>query len=334
MRTPRILGNGTSYYHVMSRTTGRDFLFHDAEKKYFCSLMHRLAAFSGINILTYCIMDNHFHILLEVPEQDSAMADAEIFCRMRSIYDRYMIKTYKTSLQRARKRGDEEEVEALRKSMLYRMENLSEFMKALKQRFSIWYNQTHARKGTLWEERFKSVLVEPPVVVPGEVSRGPCVLMTIANYIDLNPVRAKIVEDPKDYRWCGCAMAVAGKARGRTGLSRLLELKEGLLLPPGVAAARYRSYLYLEGNFLFAPEKVQQVLRGGERLAVDELVRCHVRYFNDGLVLGSRAFVNDFFAQRRDLFGEKRKTGARRLAGQEREYIYAIRDLKKAPLGK
>jgi REP element-mobilizing transposase RayT len=317
----------------MSRTTAREFLFHAQEKECFRLMMHRLAAFSGVNVLTYCIMDNHFHILLEVPEQDAQMEDAEIFRRMRSIYDRHTVKTYKSILERARKGGHIEEVTELRDKMLYRMENLSEFMKALKQRFSIWYNQTHGRKGTLWEERFKSVLIEPPVVIPGEMSSGPCVLMTVANYIDLNPVRAKLVDDPKDYRWCGCAEATVGKSASATGLRRLLELKEGRLLRSNEAVARYRSYLYLEGNFLFAPDKVQQIIRNKGQLAVHELIRCHVRYFNDGLVLGSRAFVDEFFAQRRELFGEKRKTGARRLASQSFGSICTIRDLKKEAIG-
>jgi putative transposase len=40
----------------------------------------------------------------------------------------------------------------------------------------------------------------------------------MAAYIDLNPVRADIVSDPKDYRWCGYAAAVAGVKAERTGL--------------------------------------------------------------------------------------------------------------------
>jgi REP element-mobilizing transposase RayT len=329
MRTPRIIGHGTSYYHVMSRTTAREFLFRDVEKECFRSMMHRLAAFSGINVLTYCIMDNHFHILLEVPEQDILMEDAEIIRRMRSIYGRHTVKTYGSQLERARAEGNVERVSELRSEMMYRMENLSEFMKALKQRYSVWYNQTHDRKGTLWEERFKSVLIEPPVVIPESISSGPCVLMTIANYIDLNPVRAKIVDDPKDYRWCGCAGATAGKKQARKGLCRLLELKEGHVLARGEVLTRYRRYLYLEGNYRFPPDKVEEVIRRRGKLAPHELIRCHVRYFNDGLVIGSRKFVDSFHASRRELFGPKRRNGARHIQGQSWDGICAVRDLKK-----
>jgi hypothetical protein len=248
---------------------------------------------------------------------------------MRFICDRHTVKTYKALLLQARKRDDDKAITELRDKMLYRMGNLSEYMKALKQRFSIWYNQTHGRKGTLWEARFKSVLIEPPIVIQGEISRGPCVLMTMANYIDLNPVRAKLVDDPKDYRWCGCAGATAGKKDARAGLCRLVELKEGDGLTGGEALARYRSYLYLEGNYRFPLDKVEEVIKRRGKLAPHELVRCHVRYFNDGLVIGSRKFVDEFYASRKEWFGPKRKTGARHLKGQSWDGVCTVRDLKK-----
>ncbi|MBK1790195.1 hypothetical protein JIN82_04695, partial [Persicirhabdus sediminis] len=59
----RIVGDDRhSYcYHVMSRTAGGDYLFGDQEKEAFLRIMWRMARFSGIKILTYCLMDNHFH---------------------------------------------------------------------------------------------------------------------------------------------------------------------------------------------------------------------------------------------------------------------------------
>ena len=60
-------------------------------------------------------------------------------------------------------------------------------------------------------ERFKSVLVE---------GKGNP-LQTMAAYIDLNPVRAGLVGDPKDYRFCGYAEAVAGNRLAKAGLVRV-----------------------------------------------------------------------------------------------------------------
>ncbi len=62
---------------------------------------------------------------------------------------------------------------------------------------------------TLWEDRFRSVLVE----------RKGQALRAMAAYIDLNPVRAKICDDPKDYRWCGYAEAVAGGKEAREAVA-------------------------------------------------------------------------------------------------------------------
>lgn len=60
----------------------------------------------------------------------------------------------------------------------------------------------------LWAERFKSVLVQ-------DSSEG---LHAVAMCIDLNPVRAGMVEDSKEYRFCGYAEAVAGKKFARKGI--------------------------------------------------------------------------------------------------------------------
>jgi hypothetical protein len=70
----------------------------------------------------------------------------------------------------------------------YRMHDLSEYMKGFLQRFTQWFNRKHGRSGGLWEDAFKSVLVED-----GVASR------TMAAYIDLS--RAGM------WRWarcCGC----------------------------------------------------------------------------------------------------------------------------------
>ena len=82
--------------------------------------------------------------------------------------------------------GDTGSPERLRYRLWAQVNDLSAFMKLLKQRFSQWFNRTHQRTGTLWEERFRSVLIE---------GTGPA-LATVAAYIDLNPVRAGLVHDP------------------------------------------------------------------------------------------------------------------------------------------
>jgi putative transposase len=61
------------------------------------------------------------------------------------------------------------------------------------------------------------------------------------------------------------------------------------------------------------------------------MLRCRVRYFTDGAVIGSKAFVNEAFAAARERFSEKRKDGARRLRGNGKAAageLWSMRDLR------
>jgi len=80
--------------------------------------------------------------------------------------------------------------EKMRGVLKARMNDVSEFNKTLKQRFATWYNRTHTRFGPLWSDRFKSVLVESDSYA----------IETVAEYIDLNPVRAGVEKESAEMR--------------------------------------------------------------------------------------------------------------------------------------
>ena len=140
------------------------------------------------------------------------VSDQELLRRYRVLYPKPT--KYQTAsiavMEKALLDGGEE-ADEIRRKLLVRMGDVSEFMKAVKQRFSVWFNRSHNRFGTLWADRFKSVLVEG--------AGNP--LQTMAAYIDLNPVRAGLAEDPKDYRFCGYAESVAGHEGARSGLKAI-----------------------------------------------------------------------------------------------------------------
>ena len=127
---------------------------------------------------------------------------------------------------------------------------------------------------------------------------------------DLDPVRAGIVSDPKDYRWSGYGEAVAGRKLARAGIQRALGSGGG----PRAAMGKYRALLYESGEARkpgengeagragFSVEEIDAVLTRGGKLELGEALRCRVRYFSDGAVLGSRAFVERVFRCRRDCF--------------------------------
>ena len=175
------------------------------------------------------MMSNHFHLLVRVPVR-AELSDEELLAKMVAFYGKKGVLTVlaRESLK-ARGKIDQD----IRDSVVGRMGDVSAFMKEFKQRFSRWYNKLTKRFGTLWAERFTSVLVED----------APTALRTLAAYIDLNPVRAGLVEDPKDYRFCGYAAALVGSKAVRQGLMSFLEPKDW-----AKAAAEYRMLLFVTGG--------------------------------------------------------------------------------------
>ena len=339
----RILGKGPleSYcYHVMSRTCGGEVMFDEVEKEALRRVIWRMAEFSGIKVVTYCVMGNHFHLLAEVPHRATwlerfagANGEVKLFEHLRTLYSRAYLGLLQDELADLRKRGmtvlAEQRVEAMKK----RFCDLSLFVKEVKERFSRWYNKRHGRRGTLWMDRFKSVLVEGK----GEALR------TMAAYIDLNPVRAGLVKDPKDYRWCGYAEALGGSRRAQRGLCKAQSKPVDGWKSTGAAEA-YRCLLHDEGREVKdAPnekivrrgvtvESARAVLAEKGKLSPAELVRLRVRYFSDGVALGSKEFVEGIFVAQRGQFGPKRKDGARRMEESDAPF-YTLRQLRLRALG-
>jgi len=305
LRRMKVIGV-SAVYHAMSRTVGNAFLFKDREKEMLRKMIWQVADFCGVEVLTYCIMSNHFHVLIQVPCVDS-VSDAELLRRFKVLYPKptkYQVASF-AEIERLLRAGGDEGAE-VRQKLLARMGDLSEFMKTVKQRFSIWYNRHHGKRfGTLWADRFKSVLVE------GEGNP----LQTMAAYIDLNPVRAGIVEDPKDYRFCGYAEALSSLRspsadRSTSNSDRRMASRAGLLrvwidrLPKGAGLAEA---LVLHRLLIFGKRAsdtgLPEITRERALKVLDQedgqlprvvMLRCRVRYFTDGAILGSAEYVRGF----------------------------------------
>jgi len=339
-------------YHCVTRVVDRQFALGADEKEVMRTFMRMRENFTGCRVLAYCLMSNHVHLLLEVPPMPAGgLSDGELLDRLRAVYNKAFVAEVAKRLEEYRAAGSEAAARELHESFTYRMHDLGEFMKTLLQRFTRWFNARHKRTGTLWESRFKSVIVED-----GVASR------TMAAYIDLNPVRAGIVKDPADYRWSGYGEAMGGGPKGngkkaRAGLVRALMAHKGCGADarhwPGEVSKSYRMLLLGEGT-----EKTEDVVeKGGKRgvrlvrrgmdredaeaelellsrsrdVAFGRMLRCRVRYFTDGAVIGSRRFVDGVFGSCRERFGGKRKSGARKLGGSAAPatgVLWSARDLK------
>ena len=319
MRRARIKGEPeaeVAYYHCISRIVDRRFVLEAREKEIFVRMMRGYEAYCGVRIITFCVMSNHFHILLEVPRRPSnelLPTDAELTERLRKAQCSFGASTLAQRLEMLRACGDHQRAEELRERFFSTMWDVSYFMRVLKQRFSQWYNRAHDRKGTLWEERFRSVLVEPDLA-----------LRVVACYIDLNPVRAGLVNDPKEYRWCGYAEAVAGVKESLEAISFVMVGFTTSSSSISKRLAAYRCQLFEAGGIStrgneasgrerrgFSAGQVESVRLAGGNLGVGETLRCRIRHFTEGLVLGSVEFVEGCFQRYRHRFSAYRSSGAR-----------------------
>jgi putative transposase len=331
-------------YHCVSRIVNRDFVLEREEKEKFVGLMRLYERFCQVRVLTFCVMSNHFHILLEVPaapeDRGASWTDEELLRHLECLYSEREMGELRWELGHYREQKMDAAAEAFREKYFARMWDLSAYMKVLKQCFTQWFNGKHGRVGILWEGRFKSVLVED-----GHAAR------TVAAYVDLNPVRAGLVSDPKDYRWSGYGEAVAGKGEAREGLrlvlfEKLLCLKKAELAAVEVASWRelarsYRLVLFQEGKEGdgdgkpgrrgISREEVERVLAEGGELSEAEMMFCRARHLVDGLVIGSEGFVNGVYALTRDHFGELRTSGARKLRRVQTS-LRTMRDLQRDPV--
>jgi len=327
-------------YHVVSRVVDKSMKLGEREKEHFVWLMHRYAAFCGVNVLSWVVMSNHFHLLVEVPPVDREnMSPEEVLQRLSCIWGvDYMDK--------ARERYDacktEADVREFCDKVTYRMGDLREFMKSLKLQFTKWFNRVHKREGTLWESRYHSVIVEGDVPVEesrpaegegnGENGGG---LRTrevaadygdgagyevmsdaariVAAYIDLNPVRAGMVKDPADYKWSSYGAAVAGSRIARAGLARLWSRSEA------GAMAAHRVLVFEAGSEEHVPEegekskrvgipreKVNDVLRQGGKLPLKKILLLRVRYMTAGAIIGSQEFIRKVYEGRKAELGPDR----------------------------
>jgi putative transposase len=334
------------FYHVVSRVAGREILFGDAEREAFMGMLFKQLAFSGLKVIAWCFMGNHFHLLLEVPDKESALAgwtEDDLIGRLELLRDDLATRMQLSDARMFRESGHKAGLAKIAEGVRARLFDLSAFMKEFKMRATGWYNEKHGRVGTLWEGRFKSVLVE-----------GTQALEMVSAYIDLNPLRAGLVADPIDYRWCGYAAAVSGDARARKGIERAVFGPEesrvkGTKRPSwGRTVAQYRMLLYGLGEEWpgdetvgglakpkggFTQAEIRTVLAARGKLSPAQALRCRVRYMTDGVVLGSKDFVDRFFEAKREWFGPKRESGARKLRGAEWGELRTLRDLRRHPIG-
>lgn len=240
-------------YHVTARIAHRAMLFRSGEIK--DQIMHwivSVAAFSGVEVWAFAIMDNHLHLFIHVPpvperywldssDEPSAYAfgmrppecreslwspaaasgaahspangdrprlavgfmldDREMLERLTFLYGDDRVEEIAERWSDLRRGGCGWRVDEEKESYCRRMYNLSQYVKTLKERISMWYNKAFGHSGSLWEGRFYSGLVQDDHVVKS----------VVAAYIGFNPVKAGIARAPEAWRWSSYAIACSGE---------------------------------------------------------------------------------------------------------------------------
>jgi len=275
-RIPRLLLQGESAtYHLMSHTALPGFVLGEGEKDYLLGLVLKLSRVYFVEVLGFCLMGTHFHLVVRMHTGEGVFDD-DLRARFRLYHGE--------SSKRVLLDG---QLPALRAKWA----SLSEFVKDLKQRFSRWYNRANDRRGYFWGERFKSVLVED----------GDTLINCLA-YIDLNPVRAGLVNRPEDYRWSSL-----GYHLQTTNRDDFLSLDFGLRSFAHTNDAErlriYRKFVYEVGAIpgahgaAISEETFQAEEARDFAITTRHRFACRCRYFTDSGVIGSRRFVAECYTR-------------------------------------
>lgn len=180
MRMARIKPNDSDCrFHVYNRVAGMpdECPFGDREKSRFLTILHKLTKYYVIEVVSFVVLGNHYHITLFVPETPPPRRET--------------VRRHRAHYKGKRKlEPDGEECERIS----WMLRDLSAFMHDLQQQFSVWFNGSRSpcvkRRGSLWADRFKSKLCRTARAVWN------CLVYQI-----MNPVKAEITSDPAKYQF-------------------------------------------------------------------------------------------------------------------------------------
>ena len=192
-RTRRVksMAEGVAHYHLVSRACNRQFLLRKARAKdRLLDLVKRAAEFSGIKVVACAVMDNHVHVLCTVVRTGRKEAADEVVRRVRALKGDRAADALAERLSQLEAAGFHATLEAELERYRSRMNDISGFMKTAKELFAAWFNREFGYSGSVWSGAYKSTMVE-----------GGEYLSRCRRYILLNPVRAGMVGQAKDYRW-------------------------------------------------------------------------------------------------------------------------------------
>ena len=282
----KITGQG-SYMHLFNRVGGviGELPFEDVDKEKAFLMIDDITNYLLLEVISAAWLGNHFHLIAYVPgERPTPKMAAK---RHNAYYGEKKVELNPSI--------NLEKCEKVAKQMV----DVSEFMRLFQQRYTRYINRVHNRRGGLWGDRFKSTILEG--------SRE--ALWNGVKYVELNPVRAGIVDDPADYRFCSWGRYCgSGKHPFHTNfcthMRAVAERHSGETMSDEQVIAEFRGELArirawesdqdgkLDSNGRSKADVAAEKARTkGDSMPIRFLRR--TRYWTDGAIIGSQSFVRD-----------------------------------------
>lgn len=262
-------------YSICAKVVDDLFKFVSEDtKETICKILWDVADFCGVEILDFALMSNHYHIEARVLPKKTHVPDEKVVERVGILYGEETGQALGQAVDNLRELGDEKGLEALLAPYRARMNDLSQFMKTFVQRVTMTYNRENHRNGTLWKGRFHSTLLEYSSL---ELARR------VAAYMDLNPLRAGMIDVIEKYPWCGYGLACIPGKRGERGRQCLALLYPGDT--PEVFLEKHRKLLLARFAKKGMNQKKKEVGRDDLDFSERQPALIHAK------VIGSMAFV-------------------------------------------
>jgi len=288
-RIARLLdSSGEAWYHIYNRLAcdkdAHPLSDRPEAQDAFIRFLHFYTKAYACEVATYVVMGNHYHLILrmnpyEILPRTVLASHAQLIYPNTHELTKLWTDTHWEQFNR-------------------RLFNLADLMRNIQQGFARWYNKAYGRRGRFWADRFKSTLLY------GEQSLIECM-----QYVDLNPVRAGLVQHPEDYGYGAFALRSCRHDKALIDLRSLLSerTKAG-------AFEQYRAMVYLRGS---VPSKekdavITSAVIDGEMARNFDLGssgegREHFRFYVDGLVLGAKEKVEEWLTRLQDLGHYRRR---------------------------
>ncbi len=262
-----------AWYHLYCRVSGHrgDYPLSDAAPRR--RLIATIKHFSHIyfcDVAAFSVMGNHYHLVVRF-DGERPVDRTDLRSRTKIMYPG-------VAAQAQIDLWSDEQWEHYRK----RLFDVAEFMRNVQMAYARWYNRTYERHGRFWADRYKSVVLGDTAAVLD------CIL-----YVELNPVRAGIVERPEEWQGSSAFLREIARDGWLMPLARVLKRSSRKK-----ALVEFRELLYYRGAVptkegqaaISARVLEQEIARGFE---FSGLYRKRLRYFVDGLAVGTEEFIRN-----------------------------------------